>query len=167
LNASKFSRTFTLDHIKTAVSDFVCDILTEEELSAEVKGVQVRGFEDGDTSFLGPGTAEVGLSFKAISGQTSDASVYVPIYKGEVYRPSVMLLEGKKMVFSPIFIMELMKKKESVKVEATWPFLKQPRFFHEPNIDNAQGKGPFSMKPSVMVEPYYDPIYNITDTSRK
>lgn len=168
LNASKFPRTFTMEHVKDGVLEFVRDFLAEDNLSAEVKNIIVRGFNESDTTFMGCATAEVGLCFAATSGQTADASVYVPIYKGEVYRPSMMSLEGKKMVFSPALIMQLMKSKESTTVSAKNMYMKNPKFTHEQNIDNAQGNGPFSCKPSTMVDPYYDPIYTwIPDSSRR
>ena len=155
-NASTVDRQYTLDYVKGCIVDFIEDILCASELSAEIKDVQIRGFEAQEISNTASATAEVDLVFTAESGTSLVCSVYTPIYKGEMYRPSVMSIEGKKAPFAAYLIMELLKKRETIKPEAAGMFRDRHVLTHEKNTDN-NGKGPFSQKPTTMLYPYFEP----------
>jgi len=157
-NASTVDRQYTLDYVKGCVVDFIEDILCASDLSAEIKDVKIRGFESQEIGNNTSATAEVDLVFASEAGIYLTCSVYTPIYKGEMYRPSVMSVEGKKTPFASYLILELLKKRETIRPEAAGMFRDKHTLTHERNTDNDSRKGPFSQKPTTMMYPYFEPI---------
>jgi len=132
------TRTTKIGEVAHAALEFASDFLVDFNLPSMPKlqvGI-VRGFEDTKKAFIEVvGVAHVIVDFSTRSNRTIHFDLAIPLYKGELQKPSIAYYNDKKYVISQEFIDGLIEKTESVRPIVEKPLTPNQRFHHEQLVE--------------------------------
>ena len=141
--------------LEQEVLQFSSDILEEFSIPTipEITIGTLRGFEGDASSFnTKSGFIEVYASFKTMSQATVRLDLLIPIRQGVIYRPSIIRLNGNKIVFSPFIIEAVLSHLETIRPVFTDMFSNNPKYVHVDNIE----RGLYQMPGNEYAEPIHD-----------
>jgi hypothetical protein len=122
--------------------DFARDIILEISLPSmpEVLVGRIKGLEDvhEDINQV-KGVIFVTATFKAVSGHVFRMDLPIPIRKGELLKPSIMVINSKKYVFSAALVEQIVKDMETTKPKMMNFFLPNQEVRQEQVTSNMYG----------------------------
>jgi len=125
--------------LEEAVLHFASDILDEFNIPSipTIAIGTLRGFEKDTQDFnTGTGFIEAYASFRTMSTVVIRMDLLIPIIRGEIYRPSVVRINGKKVVFSPFIIDAILASAETIRPVFSGLFTNHPEFVHVDNVEH-------------------------------
>lgn len=141
--------------LEDAVLQFASDILDEFNIPS-VPNIAIgtlRGFEKDAQDFnTATGFIEAYASFKTMSTVVIRLDLLIPIIRGELYRPSIVRINGKKAVFSPFVIDAAVASAETIRPVFSGMYLNESELVHLDNVENPM----FSVPMGAYAEPIHD-----------
>jgi hypothetical protein len=123
------SHSEKLEIIQAAVQDFVDDMLLDLDISTvgSVSYVLLRGFEQHDVPMdRVTASAHVGIKIPTDYGVSVFADVILPISKGVIYNPSLLIFKGKKYIYSKQFLEKIVGRYKATEVRVNNQFVRDP-----------------------------------------
>lgn len=114
-------RISKLAEIEANAVEFAENMLWSMEIpeAPQVTLGRLKGFEDVNVDFQHVvGVATIHASFNSLSGVTIRMSFPIPIVRGEFQKPSMVVINGKKHVFSQAFLDKILDAVEGTRPKA-------------------------------------------------
>lgn len=141
--------------LEDAALQFAADILDEFNIPSvpDIAIGTLRGFEKDATNFNNAsGYIEVYAKFKTMSTVFIRIDLLMPIIRGELYRPSIVRINGKKIVFSPFVIDAVLAETETIRPVSSGMYRDRPDLVHVDNVEH----GMYEIPMSDFAQPVHD-----------
>lgn len=138
-------RISLLAEIEAKALEFAEELLMDLELPATptVTLGALKGFENVQHDPLKTnGVITVYASFHSLSGHKIRMDLFIPIVRGNFYRPSIAMLNGSRCVFSQALINKLLDKVEGVKPRMHMQYSTEHRVLHEERVEKPMFSAP-------------------------
>jgi hypothetical protein len=134
------NRVTRMAEIKENVLGFALDVLADLELPSvpSVSVGNMRGFEEPKEVHKIRGYIVVHAVFDSLSGKKLRMSMPIPIYNGEFLRPSLIIVNSKKMVFSQQAVDQLLSGVETTRPVSQYPYSANPEYSHEETVQRGE-----------------------------
>ena len=130
-------RISKLAEIEDNAIEFINEVLMDFDLPSTPKitlGAS-KGFEDVNTDFSKvSGVIPVYASFRSLSGVMIRFDLPIPICRGEFHKPSVIIVNGRKYVFSQAIVDKMIKGTESTVPTVSNEYSPKKNVVHLQNI---------------------------------
>lgn len=126
-------------YLDEQVLQFAADILDEFNIPSvpTISIGTLRGFEGGASDFnTKTGYIEVYASFRTMSTVVIRMDLFMPLIRGELYRPSIVRINGKKIVFSPFVVEAVLASAETIRPVFSGLYSNTPNFVHVDNVEH-------------------------------
>lgn len=99
------SKKIKLNYLQSKLNDYLSDLVDFLNINASCRVAKISGFEGVKYISRAAGYATVYANIDS-NHMNVDLVFYIPIYRGAFLKPSVMVLDGKRSVFSRVAIQE-------------------------------------------------------------
>lgn len=138
-NLGKDDKAVKQAFLEEAALIFAADILDEFDIPSvpDIAIGTLRGFERDAQSFnKASGYIEIYAKFKTMSTVLIRLDLLMPIIRGELYRPSIVRINGKKIVFSPFVIDAVLRGTETIRPVFSGMYRDSPDLVHVDNVEH-------------------------------
>jgi len=143
------NRASKLAELEETAMNFAMEIFASMETPTEpiVRLGNMKGFEDVSKDLNEvSGTVMVHCAFNADSGHTIRIDLPIPVRDGQFYKPSIMIIDSKKAVFSQQALNKILANFHFSKSKTENPFSPRHTITHE----EVQNKGVFQVPPDMV-----------------
>ena len=132
LDRGHLNRINRLAAIEQAAADFAGDVLVDFDLPGipDLSVGNIRGFEDDRPIQEVTGYIVINASFTAWSGYIVRMAMPIPVYKGEFLRPSIIIVNNRRIPFSQSALDRLASSADFVMPKIDNYYLPDPSYQH-------------------------------------
>lgn len=140
-----YGRSEKIAEVQQQAIEFTNDFLLDFDLpSAPILRVgRLKGFEDKDRAFIDiVGVIHVNADFKTLNNHRIRMDLAVPLVRGQLQKPSIVVYKDKKYVLSQEFIDDVIASYETVRPKITKQYGPFVDTMHTPTVNEGLFKAP-------------------------
>ena len=140
-----YTHSSKVAEVGDAAIEFAHNILCDLDLPSQItlRLGNIRGLENARKAFIEMvGVVTVRAEFRTLSNKIVRIELPIPLYKGEFQKPSIVIYNSKRQVFSQDFIDEILGSLEVIRPLVNKPMTPSMTFQHLENVEKQMFAAP-------------------------